>query len=427
MNDQARACAAYFQSRPGYRRILSELLKKYRSYGRPAGTIRLDDATQEECDAARSIFGRPFSPPLRFHAAQFEAALQELRFGKVSLKEVLESYFNTEIRTNSELREAENSRFTTMMTQILKQTDNSLCIRWLQTLKDHQGDGYQLPRREAAKDLDGTRHALLQACRSLDLLEQRTQGMVRLAVLSAHATSDPHALDSGTLCGKLFLRLLSFRSGLAVPANAEQRDRLYYENGILYDSISSLVTQTGLVLLAGTAEHPACGRLRQRREIYTLSLANLSGLTGARSPSGKVYIVENEMVFTQLCDHVSQFHSPLICTSGQPSVAALRLLDLLAREGTQLFYSGDFDGKGLSIAAQLCVRYPNLLKPWHMEIADYDQCRSDILLSKSSRSLLQGCVGTALEAAAEAVKQFDRAGYQELLIPLLETDLTETP
>ena len=73
------------------------------------------------------------------------------------------------------------------------------------------------------------------------------------------------------------------------------------------------------------------------------------------------------------------------------------------------------------------VRYPNLLKPWHMEIADYDQCRSDILLSKSSRSLLQGCVGTALEAAAEAVKQFDRAGYQELLIPLLETDLTETP
>ena len=427
MNDQARACAAYFQSRPGYRRILSELLKKYRSYGRPAGTIRLDDATQEECDAARSIFGRPFSPPLRFHAAQFEAALQELRVGKVSLKEVLESYFNTEIRTNSELREAENSRFTTMMTQILKQTDNSLCIRWLQTLKDHQGDGYQLPRREAAKDLDGTRHALLQACRSLDLLEQRTQGMVRLAVLSAHATSDPHALDSGTLCGKLFLRLLSFRSGLAVPANAEQRDRLYYENGILYDSISSLVTQTGLVLLAGTAEHPACSLFRQRREIYTLSLANLSGLTGARSPSGKVYIVENEMVFTQLCDHVSQFHSPLICTSGQPSVAALRLLDLLAREGTQLFYSGDFDGKGLSIAAQLCVRYPNLLKPWHMEIADYDQCRSDILLSKSSRSLLQGCVGTALEAAAEAVKQFDRAGYQELLIPLLETDLTETP
>ena len=427
MNEQAKACAAYFQSRPGYHRILSELLKKYHSYGRPAGIIRLDDATQEECDAARSIFGRSFSPPLRFHAAQFEAALQELRFGKVSLKEVLESYFDIEIRTNSEVREAENSRFSTMIAQILEQTDNRICIRWLQALKEPQGSGYKLSRREATKDLEGTRRALLQVCRSLDLLEQRAQSMVRLAVLSAQATSDPHALDSGTLCGRLFLHLLSFRSGLEAPANAEQRDSLYYENGILCDSISSLVTQMGLVLLAGKDEHPACRLFRQRQEICTLSLANLTGLTGACSPSRKAYIVENEMVFTQLCDHASQFHSPLICTSGQPSVAALQLLDLLTREGTQLFYSGDFDGKGLSIAAQLCARYPNLLKPWHMGTGDYDQCRSDIPLSESSRALLQGCVGTALEAASEAVRQFGRAGYQELLIPLLETDLTETP
>ena len=149
MNEQARACAAYFQSRPEYRRILSELLRKYRSYGRPAGTIRLDDATQEECDAARDIFGRSFSPPLRFRAAQFEAALQELRFGKVSLKEVLESYFDTEIRTNSEVREAENSRFSTIIAQILEQTDNRICIRWLQALKEPQGSGYKLSRREA--------------------------------------------------------------------------------------------------------------------------------------------------------------------------------------------------------------------------------------------------------------------------------------
>ena len=287
-----------------------------------------------------------------------------------------------------------------MLTQVLEQTDNSACVRWLQTLSNSQGGGYQLLRREAVKDLDGTRRSLLQACRSLDWLERHTQGAVRLAVLSAQSTSDPHALDSGT--------------------------SLYYENGILCDSISSLVSQTGLVLYTGKEEYPAYQLLRQSHEICTLSLANLSRLTGACSPSGRVYIVENEMVFTQLCDRSAQFHSPLICTSGQPSVAALRLLDLLAAEGTQLFYSGDFDGKGLSIATQLCRRYPALLLPWHMTLKDYDLCRSDVLLGDSSRSLLQGCVGTALETSAEAVKQFNRAGYQELLIPLLETDLTET-
>jgi uncharacterized protein (TIGR02679 family) len=364
---------------------------------------------------------------LHFQAAQFEAALQELRFGKVSLKEVLEAYFDTEIRTKTELHEEENSRFSAMLTQALEETGSDTCRRWLQALREPQSGGYQLLRRETTKDPERTRRALLQACRSLELLAQRTQGTVRLAVLSAQATSDPHALDSGTLCGKLFLYLLAFRSDLAAPANAEQRDSVYYENGILCDSISSLVTQVGLVLLAGTEEHPAYRLFRENHEICTLSLSSLSKLTGAHSSSERAYIVENEMVFTQLCDHSARFHSPLICTSGQPSVAALRLLDLLAREGTQLFYSGDFDGKGLSIAAQLCARYPSLLTPWHMTPGDYDLCRSDVPLSEASRSLLQGCVGTTLEPSAETIRKFNRAGYQELLIPSLETDLTETP
>ena len=138
-----------------------------------------------------------------------------------------------------------------------------------------------------------------------------------------------------------------FRSGLAVPANAEQRDRLYYENGILYDSISSLVTQTGLVLLAGTAEHPACSLFRQRREIYTLSLANLSGLTGARSPSGKVYIVENEMVFyPALRPRFAISFSADLHLRTAFLWRRCGLLDLLAREGTQLFLLRRFRRQG---------------------------------------------------------------------------------
>lgn len=434
MTEQARACAAYFRSRPGYRRILAALLKKYRSYGRLAGTIRLDDAAQEECDALRGLFGRPFSPPVRLQAAQFEAALQTgcfqgVSLKGVSLKEALEVYFDTEIRTRGELRDAEDSQFSAILTQAAGQAGNDTCIRWLQALREPRSSGYQLLRREAGRDPGAVQRGLLQACRSFGLLEQRAQGAVRLAVLSAQATSNPHALDSGTLCGRLFLYLLAFSSGKGAPENTEQRDHLYYENGILCDSISSLVTQEGLVLCvrAQKEEHPAYRLFRENREICTLSLSNLSGLTGVRSPSGRAYIVENEMVFTQLCDRSAQFHSPLICTSGQPSVAALRLLDLLAAEDTQLFYSGDFDGKGLSIAAQLCRRYPASLRPWRMAPGDYDQCRSDVELSEPSRSLLQGCSGTALEASAEAVKQLGLVGYQELLLFQLERDLTETP
>lgn len=427
MKEQSRACAAFFQSRPGYRRILGEILKKYQSFGRPAGTIRLDNATSEEYDAARGIFGRPFSPPLRFQTAQFEAAIQDSPYQGASLKEVLELYFHTEIKTKHELRQTQDSHFSSLLSLALERTENETSQRWLHALNHKQGHGYTLLRREAAKDLDSAQLSLLQACQSIDWLERNSQRDIRLAVLSAQVTSNPHALDSETLCGKLFLCLLAFRSGQETPENAEQRDILYYKNGILCDSISSLVTQVGLVLCTEKEEHPAYRLFRENHEICTLSLSSLARLTGVRSPSEQVYIVENEMVFTQLCDHAAQFHSPLICTSGQPSVAALRLLDLLAAENTQIFYSGDFDGKGLSIAAQLCARYPKLLIPWHMAPEDYDRCRSDVGLSEASNSLLSGCTGTALEASAELVKQCNHAGYQELLIPLLEADLIETP
>ena len=149
-------------------------------------------------------------------------------------------------------------------------------------------------------------------------LEGHPGRRIRLAVLSAYATSDPHALDVNTLGGKLFLHLLSMGAGVRLPTEAEARAALYYNWGILCDSISSLVTQVGLRLYVGKEEHPAFHAFRLRNEACTLTLTNLAGLTGADSPSGRAYLVENQMVFSQLCDAAAGFHSPLLCTSGQP-------------------------------------------------------------------------------------------------------------
>lgn len=421
-----RGCVDYFRANPGYHRLLTALMEKYRRFGRAAGRITLPDASPEECEAARLLFGRSFAPPLRFRADQFEAALQQTRFRGVSLKEVLEVYFGTQIKTRREVREGLEDRFAAVLDRV-SDGRGETSARWLGELEKSRGSGYALLRREAARDPDGAGQSLLGACRGVDRLEQGDGRPVRLAVLSAEATSDPHALDSGNLGGKLFLHLLAFRSELDYPGNAEERDALYYRNGILCDSISSLVTQVGLILEGDGGEHPGYGLFRQRREAVTLSLASLSTLTGARSPAGRVFLVENEMVFAQLCDHSAHFCAPLVCTSGQPSVAALRLLDLLAASGTELFYSGDFDGKGLSIAAQLWQRYPGQLTLWHMSPEDYEKCRSEVALSTASRALLQSCVGTPLEETSQAVEERGMAGYQELLLSRLEQDLIETP
>ena len=426
MNSLTEDCVDFFKARPAYHRILESFLQKYRSFGRPAGTICLFDATLEECNAARDLFGRTFSKPLRIKTADFEAALQDTRFHGVVLKEVLECYFGTTIQTKHQHSEQLDARIRRMTEQAKYSVQSELCRHWLDDLSNKQGDGYHLIRTSLGKDEEAVYRAILQACKGFDWLEQHREERPRLAVLSAHATSDPHALDATSLGGKLFLHLLSIQRGVKPPATAEERAELYYDCGILCDSISSFVTQVGLQLYVGTEEHPAYRAFRLRNEAATLTLTNLAGISSATSPSGSVYLVENQMVFSQLCDQAPRFHSPLICTSGQPTVAVIRLLDMLVSSGTNLFYSGDFDGKGLSIALQLLTRYPNHLHLWHMTTEDYARCRSDVSLSEGSLTHLSACENAPLAPTAQAIRDAGYDGYQELMLSELLADLIES-
>lgn len=424
MMEPCTACAAYFQSNPGYRRIMESLRDKYRSLGRVGGSILLRDATQEECEAARLLFGHPFVPPLKLSLAAFEAALGATRYHGVTLTALLDSYFETAVQTKKEESKQRDARYVATLVRAAAETDSERCRQWLGALRKREIGGDALLSQCIAR---GTADQVLrQVCGTVEWLERNVGETIRLAVLSARVTADPHALDENTPVGKLLIHALAFRAKANCPAGAEARDALYFQSGILCDSISSSVTQTGLCLLADGGEHPAFQAFRLRREICTLTLTNLAGITGARSPSGRVYLLENQMVFSQLCDHAQAFHSPLICTSGQIQVAVLRLLDLLNTAGTQFFYAGDFDVGGLSIAARLLKRYPTHMKLWHMTPKDYQLCRSEIAIDKSRLRNLEGGAA-ALEGLLPSLLKHGVAGYQELLLPALLQDLTLTP
>lgn len=79
---------------------------------------------------------------------------------------------------------------------------------------------------------------------------------------------------------------------------------------------------------------------------------------------------------------------PLVCVSGQPTAAVLRLLALLADAGCSLRYHGDFDWGGIRIANLLWSRFA--VSPWRYDTRSY--------LDRVSRS--SGALrGTPVEAA----------------------------
>ncbi len=63
----------------------------------------------------------------------------------------------------------------------------------------------------------------------------------------------------------------------------------------------------------------------------------------------------------------------MVCTSGWPSTAALKLLQMLVDQSPdiRLYYSGDFDLKGLQIAASLMARYTGRCYPWRFDVESY--------------------------------------------------------
>lgn len=127
---------------------------------------------------------------------------------------MLLSYFHS---NKAEIRSQEDARILRITKGAAASVESPLCLRWLEELSTHRGEGWQLIQKSLAKGEEAVGQALLQACKSMAWLEGHPGRRIRLAVLSAYATSDPHALDVNTLGGKLFLHLLSMGGGVRLP------------------------------------------------------------------------------------------------------------------------------------------------------------------------------------------------------------------
>ena len=416
-------CVTYFLEKPGWVRQMNEILKKYKSYGKASGTVFLPDATEEECRAAGLFLGKAISHPLQYRLLDFEQALQASRFRDISLLELLEGYFGCPILTNKEAREARRKWIENLFAQVYTKTVSEAAQSWVHRMLESKDSGYSLFLQAADKEEETACTALKQACAALDFLATRSLSQRRLAVFSAEITANPHSFDTDRLAGKLLLYGICDWKQREYPRSAEQRAETLFAVKLLADDISSFTTQSGLLLYTEEGEHPAFQAFRMRNESSVLTLSNLAAIAKAVSPTGNVYIVENQMVFSHLCTQSPSLHSPILCTSGQVKIASLILLDLLVASGCTLYYSGDFDPEGLRIADRLALRYPGQFFFWHLGKDDYYRSLSEEHLSPSRLAELDQLRSPYLQAVSSEMRRIRCAGYQELLLEQLLSDL----
>ena len=364
-----------FIQQAGFLRMWLDVMKKYASYG-VTGTVRLTRLTEEEQEALAGLFainmrGRS---EIRFTLQELDKALTETRF-KLTVVESLVLLYGDQVIRNHERSALEKEAWS----RFCKWAGTSIYLnelkQWLDLLSQGKAPGYRtfLECYEQFR-VKGSSIAWIQAMKALHRLPAP---MERLPMFAAQTTGDAHGLDRDQLAGRIFywgivaqlsepgldLKLdPALENEIVNLAGSEEIRSQYAAQGILLDDMSSLVMLVGW------------GQFKQHPVV--LPLYTIERISQTLPRISVLYIVENPSIFGALIDEWSNRGQavpfPMLCTSGQPSLAALRLMDYTGKDDTPIYYSGDFDVKGLEMASLLLKRYGKRFVPWFMDANTYD-------------------------------------------------------
>jgi uncharacterized protein (TIGR02679 family) len=207
------------------------------------------------------------------------------------------------------------------------------------------------------------------AARLLDVLPLAGTPLSRVA---HEVAGDAHALDHGRPLATVVLSAIrqTWWAGTTGAYSPAQRRRALWDSvGVVSDELSS----TALALNLPVADGPSgLARIlhiaRELGEPIVLTLRQLARRTATFDPV-PVFVCENPAVVLAAANAIGPRCPPMVCVSGQPTAAVLRLLSLLTDAGCALRYHGDFDWGGIRIANLLWNRYP--MAPWRFDARSY--------------------------------------------------------
>ena len=424
MEKALKECVSYFKNNRGYDKIFQQMREKWISYGKISGNIIVNNPTSEEREAVKKFLGIVSdTKKIKFKMADFEKALKESKFNSIELINLLEEYFQEKIiyqKDEKKIIEEEKIRFFENIREKLK--IESIYSEEIKKLLDTiiLEKSYLFKYGEDNSEIEKMIFLSLKAVHYLSNLDER----VKIAILGAEIAKSPHYFDRGSAAGNFLIYLLYLLFDIEETKGAENILEVYYRANIEVDSVSNYVACFGIRLYIKSGEHGAYREFIKNSEEYLVTLSNLSKIVKADSDNKRVFIVENQMVFSYLCEYFKDKNISFLCTSGQLKTAALILIDMLCEAGCKIYYSGDFDPEGIEIAEKLIQRDKNIV-PWCFLKEDYRRTISENIISNERLKKLDKIENICFKELIEEIKKERKAGYQELLLDKMKKDIEE--
>ena len=400
--NKMKDCLAYFRLSPVWEKVLKGFREKYISYGRFGGKVILKNLKPTDIEELEGFFGKSFhsQKSVTVSAEKFRQALETSRYKEITPECLLENFFGEPLLGRQEqksLREPAEAALEPLRS-IVKDNGNQELAKWDRTLRLGAEIYNNLPYRSTK---------------------------MYLAVFAAMLTGNPHAFDIGTADGNflyqiiqmdLEIRRITVETCAIFPAYKRQKS--YLLAGIMLDDVSNyaMMYQVQAVKEDGTYHKGMAGFLEEQH-IVQVPLAVLTEWESLHCPRNEIYIVENPSIFAMLCgkEEANQKGKAYMCMNGQPRLAGLMALDLLAKSETRVYYAGDLDPEGVLIAQKLSQYYKGEFYYWHMEAADYERCKSEEVISPKRLKILERITDERLKPVAALIRKFRTAGYQEML------------
>lgn len=301
------------------------------------------------------------SAKVRLPMKTLDRALQRTRF-KCSVEEAVRWAFDVVPPTRQEADAASARRWEELQAEMLSLAGPAAAEV-----------GSWLTRRAANLRREWTLAELLEAGRVAVRIAGASRELTEpevVPVLANRVAGDPHALDVGRAARRYFERILMERhADLAMrpPLRANERAALLAASNLAADGISSQVWAVGLV-----STDRMLSEARQSWHTLGLPLITVSAINDISSHGNAAFAVENRSVFGALVPAIADLppaiRPTLICTSGNPSLAARVLLRKLASCGVTIYYGGDTDTRGLQITRMLESALGAALRRWRMSV-----------------------------------------------------------
>ncbi len=441
--------AVTFFTNFGLTRLLERLREKYIEVGDVGGQVVIADSTASERRELASFLGKaPFQgETIKVRLRDVDAALRRSGFA-CTLPDVLHAFLPEQpLITRKEQRAAHTlhqTDFRDELQSIVSQVDEGTrAYLWL-TQGQHGIAWLYARNKNISKDeQEHQLHVIQRVVSALDDLPS-PEKPERLALFAQRISGDPHAFDTNTNAGRLFLLALSDLANTSktgyqdedehedivlLPSQDRMQElRLYASVGLRVDTISSYVAVFHLFEAVNHKGQVDELSYAARNRVLLLPLRQLVEWQSITPAKHNIYVCENPQVFEEIIEqHRNEDTSPtVICISGWPSVAALLLLDLLLAQSTDnlLYYSGDFDIKGLQIAAYLLARYPGRCHLWHFDSNAYRVALQHGGLAASASELaMLDTLPSVFRELANAMQEKGMWAYQEGITQLLARDV----